>query len=442
MQGYSGSRCERCAPGYYGDPTETNGKCLPCQCNDNIDMNDYGSCDQRTGACLKCLNNTTGLDCGQCKYWHFGDPITLKNCRACECDQCGSESCDIVTGECKCKNKVEGPTCASCGENKWGFNQCNGCYDCECDPTGSMSGQCDARTGQCNCKLGVTGKKCDKCQPDHWNFTETGCQNCLCERAGVIVTDTGGFTCNSSTGYCSCIKGVKGKKCDECDDRWALVKHEGCRKCDTCVDTLLDDTDELFMKADSIENGHRNSSLTYKAHSKLVTLEAEFKRLKSGIPVDSYSNTPLANLQRSINHINTQVLPELMLATSFPIGDKITTIKNLLSEAGLLANDINELRAKIEVLDATIMNLDKKDEAAIYNLTDQQLIKYEALVDDIVKKNFNAKVDAYKKVLDDFENGKFLSSNHHLNKMKTLTNLGTLENGHSCENVNEALWSF
>uniref|UniRef100_A0A669BW71 Laminin subunit alpha 3 n=1 Tax=Oreochromis niloticus TaxID=8128 RepID=A0A669BW71_ORENI len=42
--GYAGSKCERCAPGYYGDPLIPGGSCRPCNCAGN-----GNSCDPRTG---------------------------------------------------------------------------------------------------------------------------------------------------------------------------------------------------------------------------------------------------------------------------------------------------------------------------------------------------------------------------------------------------------
>jgi hypothetical protein len=66
QEGYTGDRCDKCSPLYYGDPISIGGKCQKCQCNGNIDINDATSCDQTTGECKKCLNNTTGWNCNKC----------------------------------------------------------------------------------------------------------------------------------------------------------------------------------------------------------------------------------------------------------------------------------------------------------------------------------------------------------------------------------------
>ena len=117
-KGYTGQFCASCAAGYFGNPSlpiEGNeGKCLPCNCNGNIDLNDIRSCDQRTGKCLKCLKNTIGDNCERCKEWHYGDPIVAKSCTECKCDKCGSESCDLENGGCICKPNVKGVNCNTC----------------------------------------------------------------------------------------------------------------------------------------------------------------------------------------------------------------------------------------------------------------------------------------------------------------------------------------
>ncbi|XP_023576160.1 laminin subunit alpha-3 [Octodon degus] len=47
--GYTGTRCERCAPGYFGNPQKFGGSCQPCNCNGNGQL---GTCDPLTGDCI------------------------------------------------------------------------------------------------------------------------------------------------------------------------------------------------------------------------------------------------------------------------------------------------------------------------------------------------------------------------------------------------------
>ena len=399
--GYSGQYCERCAPGHFGDPTIPGGKCLPCQCNDNIDLSDYDACDQRTGLCRNCLNHTTGLNCEKCAEWHYGDALALKNCQPCECNQTGTSTCSS-NGECVCKSNVIGYNCASCKENMWGFQFGEGCKECNCNPTGSVSLQCNTNSGQCVCKPGVRGQKCDQCLPDHWNFTAVGCQKCECERDGVIVTETGGYACNQNTGHCKCIEGVKGAKCDECDDRWVLVKHVGCKKCDTCVNTLLDDVEELFVKTSEIENGNKNYSLTFKAHNKLTKLEEELDLVKGSNDPSQYEATPLLSLKRTISQVQED-LNSLKLMAEYDINDKIKLLTSLLSDAELFNKDVSGLRLKLDLLDQIIEELDREDLKSFKNITDEHVNFYEGIVDQIVKKDFLGAIEKHKDLLDQFE---------------------------------------
>ncbi|XP_030015975.1 laminin subunit alpha-3-like isoform X2 [Sphaeramia orbicularis] len=65
--GYTGDRCERCSPGFYGDPLIPGGSCRPCNCNGN-----GNNCDSRTGVCKNTLEP--------------GDTNTDEQCQ--ECDNC------------------------------------------------------------------------------------------------------------------------------------------------------------------------------------------------------------------------------------------------------------------------------------------------------------------------------------------------------------------
>jgi hypothetical protein len=271
-------------------------------------------------------------------------------------------------------------------ENTWGFHLCDGCKDCNCDLTGSVSSQCNPQNGNCLCKPGVGGRFCDQCLPDYWNFTANGCQPCHCDKYGV-QSGLSGISCNPKTGDCKCIPGVKGKYCDKCDDRWILVKNQGCKSCDTCVHTLLDDLESLFIKADGIEN--RNSSLMFKANNKLVKLEDEYNQLKSSITPESVTNTAIVNLARTINDIKNNRLPDVYFVTSFQISEKIDSFTEVHQNAIKFADDLSELRIKLDSLNRAIEELDRRDIYEQRNLSGADLGYYERLVADILSNDFN-----------------------------------------------------
>ncbi|KAH9506004.1 Basement membrane-specific heparan sulfate proteoglycan core protein, variant 2 [Dermatophagoides farinae] len=89
-QEYSGTSCERCAPGFkmhlmtnqdgiYDDDTNSQfHRCVPCFCNGHsID------CDPLTGHCMDCKHHTTGLYCDKCESGYDGNATygTSDDCR-------------------------------------------------------------------------------------------------------------------------------------------------------------------------------------------------------------------------------------------------------------------------------------------------------------------------------------------------------------------------
>uniref|UniRef100_A0A672NGA7 Laminin subunit gamma 2 n=1 Tax=Sinocyclocheilus grahami TaxID=75366 RepID=A0A672NGA7_SINGR len=121
-QGTTGSRCEICDDGFYGDPLGEYGppkQCQPCQCYGHVDQNAVGNCDRRTGECRKCLNHSTGPKCENCEDGYYHSYLT-EPCQACKCNRQGSvsNSCNDK-GQCKCKEGYDGlrcdkSTCPSC----------------------------------------------------------------------------------------------------------------------------------------------------------------------------------------------------------------------------------------------------------------------------------------------------------------------------------------
>nr|XP_056712346.1 laminin subunit alpha-4 [Euleptes europaea] len=97
-ENYAGPNCERCAPGYYGNPLVTGSSCKKCDCSGNSDPNlIFEDCDDVTGQCRNCLRTTTGFNCELCAPGYYGDAKAAKNCTACKC---GGGPCDRRTGQC------------------------------------------------------------------------------------------------------------------------------------------------------------------------------------------------------------------------------------------------------------------------------------------------------------------------------------------------------
>ncbi|NXT28852.1 LAMA4 protein, partial [Syrrhaptes paradoxus] len=97
-ENYAGPNCERCAPGYYGNPLLIGSTCKKCDCSGNSDPNlIFEDCDEVTGQCRNCLHHTTGFKCERCAPGYYGDARFAKNCTECKC---GGRMCDSQTGEC------------------------------------------------------------------------------------------------------------------------------------------------------------------------------------------------------------------------------------------------------------------------------------------------------------------------------------------------------
>ncbi|XP_072098440.1 laminin subunit alpha-5 isoform X1 [Mobula birostris] len=234
--GYAGLNCERCAPGYYGNPTVLGSQCEPCNCNGNTDSNMlFSNCDSLTGVCLGCMHNTAGPHCEHCAPGFYGDALISKNCAPCSCSPCGTESCDERTGECRCKPGVTGTQCDRCEAGSYGYDSCAGCRRCSCD-VASQNEMCDSQSGQCPCLPGVTGRQCQQCLPGYWSYSLSGCQMCNCN----------GGPCNPRTGECMCKNGLAGGQCDTCLQLYEIPVLNGvnsmkCEPCDSCVLVLLED---------------------------------------------------------------------------------------------------------------------------------------------------------------------------------------------------------
>ncbi|XP_047187254.1 basement membrane-specific heparan sulfate proteoglycan core protein isoform X12 [Scophthalmus maximus] len=91
--GYTGRRCEKCAPGYQGNPLLPNGKCIP---NQSSKCDNRGTLSSSSRPC-SCKNNVAGAVCDECKagFFHLSQ-ANPEGCLRCFCmgvtKQCASST--------------------------------------------------------------------------------------------------------------------------------------------------------------------------------------------------------------------------------------------------------------------------------------------------------------------------------------------------------------
>ncbi|NXW41416.1 LAMC3 protein, partial [Nyctiprogne leucopyga] len=256
--GQRGKRCELCDDGFFGDPLGQRGPvhpCIPCQCHGNVDLNAVGNCDPVSGRCLRCLYNTTGEHCERCRPGFYGDalaPDPAGKCAPCDCNPDGSapglEGCDRSTGQCRCLPHVTGRACSLCQPGYYGLQPTVGCKSCECHSMGSRDSGCHALTGQCSCQPGVTGKHCDRCQHGFFGFSARGCRACNCSPLGSVTQQ-----CHENS-TCLCHPGFVGYKCDQCQANFFLdLPSSRCQQCPTCYGLVKDEADRLKARLQEME---------------------------------------------------------------------------------------------------------------------------------------------------------------------------------------------
>uniref|UniRef100_A0A2C9JJ39 Usherin n=1 Tax=Biomphalaria glabrata TaxID=6526 RepID=A0A2C9JJ39_BIOGL len=239
-----GRRCDVCKPGFYNLTDSNPDGCLPCNCSAWGVNNGNVTCDQTTGQCL-CKQNVRGVHCDECQFGSYNlSAVNPQGCTPCDCNPFGSTTtnCNTLSGQCLCKDKVEGTKCDRCKDGF--FNFTSGCVPCNCNLLGTEAGTvCNKTNGQCTCKRNVIGLACNQCKEGTFRFgssVDFGCSECTCLLEGTV---NGTGRCDTSTGTCICKTNVEGLQCGQCKvNTWGLNASDvlGCQPCNCdATGTLL-----------------------------------------------------------------------------------------------------------------------------------------------------------------------------------------------------------
>ncbi|XP_060691277.1 laminin subunit beta-1 isoform X1 [Hemiscyllium ocellatum] len=360
--GYTGSRCDVCAPGYYGNPEVPGGKCWPCQCNNNIDLTDPGACHPDTGECLKCLYNTDGPHCEACKAGYYGNALQ-HDCRGCTCNflgtlesECNSREychCDRTTGHCPCRENVVGKNCDKCRQNYWNFGSLQGCEPCRCQPEHSQNPHCNMFTGQCECRPGLGGQTCSECQEGYWGNPALDCRACDCDPDGSEIQQ-----CDRSTGRCLCKEGFTGPRCDQCN-RGYHGRSPSCARCHPCFDLWDEKVKQLGERLRALKEAVHRLTMSGAAGAGNDSLQELEKKLQH---VETLLHEEPLTSARTLDQLNR--LAESLRKEMKQLSQRMDTLTEDTARTEAKNNkaerDINQLEEESRILNMSLIEKTKE----------------------------------------------------------------------------------
>uniref|UniRef100_A0A8D8ES81 Basement membrane-specific heparan sulfate proteoglycan core protein n=1 Tax=Culex pipiens TaxID=7175 RepID=A0A8D8ES81_CULPI len=126
-------RAQECRPGYYGDPNRGI-PCQPCPCPVPGDKSRARTCslDNYNNVICNCDRGYTGDRCQQCAPGYVGNPMG-DGCFPGQVTNCNSEGTQqaLPDGRCICKTGVTGTYCDRCAAEHFYMHE-KGCVECFC----------------------------------------------------------------------------------------------------------------------------------------------------------------------------------------------------------------------------------------------------------------------------------------------------------------------
>jgi beta-lactamase superfamily II metal-dependent hydrolase len=254
-QGYAGTYCNKCAPGYV-DVGDNFAICVNENTCTDDSCNRHGTCDDSQGSIVcSCNLGYSGAACENCAAgFHRADDQGCVADEVCQFDSCNTHGeCEISQGliVCNCDLGYSGHACENCAE---GFHRTDdqSCVANEvCQPDSCNNhGDCDDSSGEisCDCQTEYAGLNCERCAA---GYHEDGSSNCLPDEYCGPNTCNGHGECDDSDNKitCSCEPEYKGDHCDECQTGYqdndgdgsckpsCLTADLGCGDHGQCVDT-------------------------------------------------------------------------------------------------------------------------------------------------------------------------------------------------------------
>ncbi|KAM4557143.1 laminin subunit alpha-3-like [Fundulus diaphanus] len=340
---YNGDSCEKCAPGFYREVNSLFfSRCMPCECNGLAD-----ECEDGTGRCLNCKDNTAGDRCERCKEGYYGS-AAQGTCRLCPCPFTVSSNSFAV----------------SCG-----------------DVSGDI---------QCVCKPGYTGVRCESCAPGYYGdplIPGRNCRPCNC--------NGNGNSCDPKTGVC---KNSLEPGDTNTDDR--------CQECDSCAQTLLNDLEKLDSELARIKAQLDNASVSGALKERLDKLEKAVSDTK--ILVNKFSSainmqkSKVDGLEEDTDNLADDIksLKDKADKNAGEADKAVDNVEKSYKRAKELETEIEKLLKKILDLLSQMKN-DGRGDSLPANSLNEMLEKAQAMVTEMKNRNFTSQKTAAEKERDE-----------------------------------------